>query len=146
MKQNLGKVLIAAPVHPVLTDGFRAAGYECVMMENITQALALQMIHDCVGVITSTRLQLNKELLDKGPALRWIGRMGSGMEVIDTEYATEKGIKYFSSPEGNSNAVAEHTLGMLLSLMKRTPSFWTSLFKSLRRRLPLSMQMWSTRL
>lgn len=119
MKQNSGKVLIAAPVHHVLTDGFRAEGYECVMMEHISQAVALQTIQDCVGVITSTRLQLNKELIDKAPDLRWIGRMGSGMEVIDTDYADEKGVKYFSSPEGNSNAVAEHALGMLLSLMKR---------------------------
>jgi len=119
MRNHSGKVLIAAPVHQVLIEGFTNAGYECVMMENITQAIAPQMIHDCVGVITSTRLQLNKELLDAASQLRWIGRMGSGMEVIDTAYAAEKGIACFSSPEGNSNAVAEHALGMLLSLMKR---------------------------
>lgn len=113
-----GNVLIAAPVHQVLTDGLTRAGYELVFMENITQAVAPGYITECVGIITSTRLQLNKELLDMALNLRWIGRMGSGMEVIDVDYAAEKGIKCYSSPEGNSNAVAEHALGMLLALNK----------------------------
>ena len=113
------KVLIAAPVHPVLTDGLMALGYELVVADKINQAAAFGLIADCEGVVTSTRLNLNQELLDAAPALKWIGRMGSGMEVIDTEYAAMKGIACFSSPEGNRNAVAEHALGMLLSLNKR---------------------------
>lgn len=112
------KVLIAAPVHAVLTDGLAAAGYECVIQEKITQEQAYTLLRDCAGVITSTRLMLNKELLDAAPELQWIGRMGSGMEIIDVPYAMEKGIACYSSPEGNSNAVAEHALGMLLSLNK----------------------------
>jgi len=119
MSEYKGKVLIAAPVHSVLTDGLAKEGYECIMQEKITQSVAAGFLHDCVGVITSTRLQLNKEMLDAAPQLQWIGRMGSGMEVIDVPYAEAKGIKCFSSPEGNSNAVAEHALGMLLSLTKR---------------------------
>jgi D-3-phosphoglycerate dehydrogenase len=113
------KVLIAAPVHPVLTDGLLAMDYELVSAEDITQESAMVLIWDCVGVITSTRLQLNAALLDEAPGLEWIGRMGSGMEVIDVPYATSRGVKCFSSPEGNRNAVAEHTLGLLLSLTKR---------------------------
>lgn len=114
-----GKVLIAAPVHRVLTDGLAKQGYECTVHEKIKQSEAPVLLRDCVGVITSTRLQLNKELIDSAPNLKWIGRMGSGMEVIDTAYAAEKGIACFSSPEGNSNAVGEFALGMLLSLMRR---------------------------
>lgn len=113
-----GKVLIAAPVHAVLTDGLMAAGYELVIAEKITQAAAYELLGDCLGVITSTRLQLDKDLIDAAPMLQWIGRMGSGMEVIDLEYATIKGIQCYASPEGNCNAVAEHALGMLLSLTK----------------------------
>jgi D-3-phosphoglycerate dehydrogenase / 2-oxoglutarate reductase len=119
MNKGSGKVLIAAPVHPVLTDGLAALGYICIIKEDITQQIAADLIHDCTGVITSTRLQLDKALLDAAPQLRWIGRMGSGMEVIDVPYATGKGIKCYSSPEGNSNAVGEHALGMLLSLIRR---------------------------
>lgn len=113
------KVLIAAPVHAVLTDGLAAEGYTCMIQEKITQEQAFELLRDCAGVVTSTRLQLNKELLDAAPQLQWIGRMGSGMEVIDVPYAMSKGIACYSSPEGNCNAVAEHALGMLLSLTKK---------------------------
>lgn len=113
-----GKVLIAAPVHSVLTEGLEAAGYELLHAEKISQDTAPALIRDCTGVITSTRLQLDRALLDAAPALRWIGRMGSGMEVIDVPYAESRGIRCVFSPEGNSNAVAEHALGMLLGLMK----------------------------
>lgn len=114
-----GKVLIAAPVHDVLIKGLEAVGYELLLHEKITQELGMELIKDCVGVITSTRLLLNKEMIDAAPALRFIGRMGSGMEVIDVPYAESKGIRCIGSPEGNCNAVAEHALGMLLSLNKR---------------------------
>jgi len=114
-----GKVLIAAPIHSVLSDGLIAAGYQLVLQEQITQAIAYTLVKDCVGIVTSTRLQLDKDLLDAAPLLQWIGRMGSGMEVIDTAYAASKGIRCYGSPEGNSNAVAEHALGMLLALNKK---------------------------
>ena len=113
------KVLIAAPVHSVLIEGLKALGYECVIEEKISQRIAYTMIADCAGVITSTRLQLDKELIDSAPKLKWIGRMGSGMEVIDLKYAAQKGIRCFGSPEGNANAVGEHALGMLLALTRR---------------------------
>lgn len=113
------KVLIAAPVHPVLTDGLTALGYQCLFHDNITQAIAHTLIADCTGVIISTRLQLDQALLDAAPHLQWIGRMGSGMEVVDSVYAAHKGIRCFSSPEGNCNAVGEHALGMLLTLIRR---------------------------
>ena len=114
-----GKVLIAAPVHAILTDGLKLLGYECVQMEKISQDLAFSAMADCCGVITSTRLQLNRALLDAAPQLQWIGRMGSGMEVVDTQYAAQKNIRCYASPEGNCNAVAEHAVGMLLSLCKK---------------------------
>jgi D-3-phosphoglycerate dehydrogenase len=117
-----GKVLIAAPIHAVLAEGLVEKGYELVTRERISQGEACGLIADCRGVVTSTRLQLDKELLDTAPMLEWIGRMGSGMEVVDVAYAETKGIKCFASPEGNSNAVAEHALGMLLSLNKKIVS------------------------
>lgn len=112
------KVLIAAPVHPVLIDGLTKRGYQCVIREKITQDAAYALICDCIGVVTSTRLQLDRPLIDAAPQLEWIARMGSGMEVVDVEYARIKNIQCFSSPEGNCNAVAEHALGMLLALVR----------------------------
>jgi D-3-phosphoglycerate dehydrogenase len=114
-----GKVLIAAPVHPVLTEGLTALGYEILHQKNITREGAAVLLNDCTGVIISTRLQMDREMLDNTHYLKWIGRMGSGMEVIDVPYAEEKGIRCFSSPEGNCNSVAEHALGMLLALTKK---------------------------
>lgn len=113
------KVLIAAPVHAMLIEGLTNAGYECIVREHIKQEEGPVLIQDCVGVITSTRLHLNKTLIDAAPDLQWIGRMGSGMEVIDVPYAQSKGIACYSSPDGNCNAVAEHAMGLLLNLTKR---------------------------
>lgn len=114
-----GKVLIAAPVHSILTRWLGANGYDCIIQEKITQDEALALVGDCVGIITSTRLQIDKQLIDAAPGLQWVGRMGSGMEIIDLEHAARKGIACYSSPEGNRNAVAEHALGMLLALNKK---------------------------
>jgi D-3-phosphoglycerate dehydrogenase len=114
-----GKVLIAAPIHAVLFEGLLELGFAPVEFPEITQEMAFGLIADCVGVVTSTRLNLNKELIAAGPNLQWIARMGSGMEVIDLDYAATQGITCIGSPEGNSNAVAEHALGMLLSLTKK---------------------------
>ena len=93
-----GNVLIAAPVHHVLTDWLGKNGYEYIIKEDITQAEAMKIVSRVVGIITSTRLQLNRALIDAASDLKWIGRMGSGMEIIDVEYAQSKGITCFSSP------------------------------------------------
>ena len=128
---SLGNVLIAAPVHPVLTEGLRRLGYALVSAPDISQEQARSLIADCVGVITSTRIRLDAELMDLAPGLRWIGRMGSGMEVIDVKHAVKRGIACFSSPEGNANAVAEHALGMLLAHNKRIAHSWDEVRRGL---------------
>ena len=115
----MSKVLIAAPVHTVLIAALEKAGYACMFALDITQEEALATVAQYEGIITSTRLHINKELLDQAHQLKFIGRMGSGMEIIDMPYAAQKGVVCVSSPEGNANAVAEHALGMLLGLSKQ---------------------------
>jgi D-3-phosphoglycerate dehydrogenase / 2-oxoglutarate reductase len=126
-----GKVLIAAPVHDVLTSGLQSDGYELLRQEDINQDLAMRLVKDCVGVVTSTRLQVDKKMIDAAPNLQFIARMGSGMEVIDVPYAEGRGIICIGSPEGNCNAVAEHALGMLLSLNKKIDKSFNELKEGL---------------
>jgi D-3-phosphoglycerate dehydrogenase len=115
------RVLIIDPVHEVLMERLSAKGYTIEYVPDITKEAVVNRIGDYEGLILRSKLVVDQKVLEAGGKLRFIGRIGSGMENIDVPLARKKQIQCFNSPEGNRDAVGEHALGLLLSLMNKIP-------------------------
>ena len=113
------KVVFLDSVHPILAERLAAHGYSCVEAWELSKEACLQEVADAHGIVIRSRFTMNEEFLQFAPNLKWIARSGAGMENIDVTYCTKRGITLYNSPEGNRNAVGEHALGMLLSLLNK---------------------------
>ncbi len=111
------KVLFLETVHPILARRLNQAGMTSVDAANSNPLEAARAHPDAEGVILRSKVNVDGTLLDALPALRFICRSGAGMENINLDITKDRGIKVFNSPEGNRDAVGEHALGMLLSLL-----------------------------
>lgn len=110
------RVLITDDCHPVLTEGLTKLGFTCDYRPDITLQETRRVIPGYEGLIINSKILVDRAFLDAAAKLAFVGRLGSGMEIVDRAYAAERGVAVLSSPEGNRNAVAEHALGMLLAL------------------------------
>lgn len=115
-KKEQPKVLITDGVHNLLIEGLTAAGYYCEYRPSIHLEAVRAIIHDYVGIIINSKITVDRSFLDRAIQLKFIGRLGSGLEIIDLEYAKIKQVAVHRAPDGNCDAVAEHAMGMLLSL------------------------------
>jgi len=110
------KVLVTNYVHPRLITGLEEQGYEVIYDEHYDPVHLDHLLPSLSGIIINTKIKMTAERIRLGAKLEFIGRLGSGLDIIDLPQAKESGVAVYNSPEGNRNAVAEHALGMLLCL------------------------------
>lgn len=108
--------------HPLLLDQLSSLGYTNDEDYTSSKVVIEEKIHLYDGIIIRSRFSIDASFVDKATRLKFIGRVGAGLENIDCEYAMKKDIQLIAAPEGNRNAVGEHALGMLLSLFNKLHS------------------------
>ena len=110
------KILHLDKNHPLLLEKLSEAGFINEENYKASKAEIEEIISNYEGIVIRSRFNIDKQFLDAAKNLKFIARVGAGLESIDTEYAEKLGVKLIAAPEGNRNAVGEHALGMLLSL------------------------------
>jgi len=113
------KILHLDTNHPLLIDQLNALGYQNDTHYTTAKEVVESFIEMYDGIIIRSRFSIDKQFIDKAVNLKFIGRVGAGLENIDVDYARQKNIHLIAAPEGNRNAVGEHSLAMLLSLFNK---------------------------
>lgn len=118
LKQN-NNILHIDNNHPLLWEQLEQAGFQNEADFTSSKIEIEAKIHNYHGIVIRSRFKIDKDFIDKATSLKFIARVGAGLESIDCEYAEAKNIHLIAAPEGNRNAVGEHAIGMLLSLMNK---------------------------
>ena len=113
------KIAILDKVHPLIEEELCEKGWQCVNLFEASREELKQTIHSYQGIILRSRIKMDEDFLKEATSLQFIGRPGAGLENVALDYCEANGIKVFRSPEGNRAAVAEHAIGMLLSLFNK---------------------------
>jgi len=113
------KILHLDQNHPVLLKQLEQAGFSNTENYTGSKEEIEKIISKYHGIVIRSRFKIDKHFLDAAKNLKFIARVGAGLESIDIPYAEKKGVKLFAAPEGNRNAVGEHTLGLLLALFNK---------------------------
>ncbi|MCR9170937.1 MAG: phosphoglycerate dehydrogenase [bacterium] len=113
------RVVFIDTVHEVLQQRLEAANFTCIDATQLDFDALTNQLSAAEGIVVRSKYRMDATLLDHAPNLRFIARSGAGMENIDEEYCQQRNIRLYNAPEGNRNAVGEHALGMLLSLLNR---------------------------
>ncbi len=113
------KVLITETIHECIISILEDIGYEVHYKPNIERQGIIDILANYTGVIIRSKTPADKELISAGKNLKFIARSGAGMDQVDIEYAEDQNIALLNAPEGNRDAVAEHTLGLLLNLINK---------------------------
>ncbi|MFA7600210.1 MAG: NAD(P)-dependent oxidoreductase [Bacteroidales bacterium] len=114
------KILFIDAAHPELEKGLRDMGFSCIHAD-VSYETLLQTAPDYVGYVIRSKFALDRAILDQSTQLRFIARIGAGMENIDTAYAASKHIECLHSPEGNADAVGEYVIASTLLMLRKLP-------------------------
>lgn len=106
-------------MHSSIIDLLTGIGIEPDYMPEITREEVLEQIHNYHGLIVRSKLKIDIELLQNASKLQFIGRAGAGLDLIDLDEAEKRNIQIFNAPEGNRDALAEHTIGLILALLNK---------------------------
>ena len=111
------KILISDKMHNSIVPSLVSAGFEVMDLPKITREEIIDILPDFAGIIVRSKTAIDKELITAGTNLEFIARSGAGMDQVDVDFAESKGIALLNAPEGNRDAVGEHTVGLMLNLL-----------------------------
>jgi len=115
------KVLVCDPIHEDGIKILKDAGFQVDINPEISYEELKEKVRDYDVLVVRSRTKVTKEIIDAGEKLKVVGRAGAGIDNIDVEAAKEKGVKVLNTPEAPAIAVAELTIGLLLSLARQIP-------------------------